>query len=442
MSATSMTPASWDSLPNEIKLAIAGSLAGQDLESLSKVDQRTYQVCVPAKFRVVKLATFQAFERFLETVPPSYFTNIEELNLSAEDEPNAPNIPLRTRTEAFISLLAATPRLTTLTLRLKGSLDESIIAPFPHLKNLRKVTISNTGDEREAPLSERLVVSLAASLPQLEELYLENISRSKVHANDLEGNPDIPVVYGDELIPDHPLLGSELALPSLLRIPTLRKLSIRDTHLGDERWITTPVACRLEVLDLGSYVYTDEDFNSSCTQRIMAAVGPSVDEFSLSTVVSDSLRFAEPAETPLRRLRKLHISPFFPVDSVVDTVSNLAGSPIETLSLQCFEDDVVDVCSALEGFLTLKVERGPQFFDKLQRIDVTVAANPDDSDEHADDIDDEERSERIAAAERLQSLCRDLQLASVVDKLNKVEDKLGKPALSTTPRRPVRSMTL
>jgi hypothetical protein len=167
-----------------------------------------------------------------------------------------------------------------------------------------------------------------------------------------------------------------------------------------------------------------------------------VDEFSLSTVVSDSLRFAEPAETPLRRLRKLHISPFFPVDSVVDTVSNLAGSPIETLSLQCFEDDVVDVCSALEGFLTLKVERGPQFFDKLQRIDVTVAANPDDCDEHADDIDDEERSERIAAAERLQSLCRDLQLASVVDKLNKVEDKLGKPALSTTPRRPVRSMTL
>lgn len=265
---------------------------------------------------------------------------------------------------------------------------------------------------------------------------MDNISRSQYHAIDLEGNPDIPVVVGDVDIPDHPILGSELALPSLLRIPTLRKLTLRDTHLGDERWTTTPVACRLEVLDLGSYVRADEDFNSLCTERIMAAVGPSVAEFSLATAVSDNL-FAKPTDTPLRRLRKLHISPFFPVDSVVDTVSNLAGSPIEMLSMQCFEEDVVDVCSALEGFLSVRVERGPQFFDKLKRIDVTVAANQD-----ALEPTIEESEERAAAAERLQSFCRDLRLSSFV--VDTPTPNCVKPVTSFTDgkRFKTRSMTI
>ncbi|TFK20388.1 hypothetical protein FA15DRAFT_696963 [Coprinopsis marcescibilis] len=422
----------WHSLPTEIKLTIVDSLPGQDLESFSKVDQRTYQVCVPAKFRIVKLATFQALQRFLDTVPPSYLSHIQDVSVTTEDEPTAPVISLRARTDAFISLLAATPRLSKLTFRMSGSLDKSIIAPFPYLRNLHKMSIVNCGDERESPLSERLVVSIAGSIPNLTELSLENISRSHLHASDLEGNPYIPVVHNDGDVPDHPKLGSELALPSLLRIPTLTKLAIRETHLGDERWINTPVACRLQVLDLGNYVHTDEDFNSACTQRIMSAVGPSVDEFSLSTAVSDDRLFAKPTETPLKSLRKLHISPFFPIDSVVDTVSNLAGSPIETLSLQCFEEDVVDLCSALEGFLSRRVERGPQFFDKLQRIDVTVAANPEVDSDPSDDGEDEER---IAAAERLQNFCRDLRLASFVDKLPKVEGNPPIPIVAPFPKR-------
>lgn len=216
-------------------------------------------------------------------------------------------------------------------------------------------------------------------------------------------------MFGDEDIPDHRLLGSELSLPSLLSIPTLQKLIIRDTHLGDPRWATTPVACRLEVLDLGSCYHENEDFNRVCTERIMAAVGRTVDEFSLTTSVSDTV-FAKPSVTPLPRLRKLHITPFFPVDSVVDTMSNLAGSPIESLSMQCYEDDVVDVCAALEDFLSLRVERGPEFYDKLTRIDVSVAANEQ---AHHDEAENEERLE---ATKRLQDFCRDLRLASVVGK--------------------------
>lgn len=257
--------------------------------------------------------------------------------------------------------------------------------------------------------SERLVVSIVATVPKLEQLSLDRISRSKMHASELDTIYHIPLVTGDDDIPDHPHLGSQLSLPSLLSIPSLRKLVIRDTHLGDPRWVTTPVACRLEILDLGSCYHETEEFNRVCTERIMAAVGRTIDEFSLNTAVSDSV-FSKPSVTPLPRLRKLHIAPFFPVDSVVDTMSNLAGSPIESLSLQCYEDDVVDVCSALEDFLSLRVERGPKFYEKLRRIDVSIAAT------QYSHSDDEEIQERIEATQRLQELCRDLQLASIVGK--------------------------
>lgn len=86
-------------------------------------------------------------------MPRSYLSHIEELDLTTQDDVNAPTATLlRARTEAFISLFAATPRLTTLSLKMKGSLDKAIIAPFPHLKKLRKMTIANVGDECREPL--------------------------------------------------------------------------------------------------------------------------------------------------------------------------------------------------------------------------------------------------------------------------------------------------
>ncbi|KAG6907741.1 hypothetical protein DXG01_007541 [Tephrocybe rancida] len=343
-----------------------------------------------------------------------YCHHIQELDVCTRmDETDAQQVALlhpRAASDAILSLLIASPRLMKLALRMAGSFDKSIITPFAYFQELRFLTITNCGEEEHSPLSERLVVSIAATTPGLEQLSLDKITRSKLHAPELEGvYPFVPLVTGDDDIPDHPLLGSDLSLPSLLRIPTLKKLIIRDTHLGDSKWATIPVACRLEVLDLGSCYHETEEFNAICTERIMAAVGPTVDEFSLTTSVSDTV-FATPSVTPLPRLRKLHITPFFPVDSVVDTMSNLAGSPIETLSMQCYEDDVVDVCSALEDFLSMRVERGPEFYDKLTRIDVSVAAN----DHFTSDA--EEQEERLEATKRLQDFCRDLQLASVVAK--------------------------
>ncbi|KAG6855891.1 hypothetical protein H0H87_009689 [Tephrocybe sp. NHM501043] len=405
---------SWHTLPNEMKLAVVDNLDSTTARTFSKVDLRTYKICISSTFKSVKLICLDQLQRFLENVPRSYCHHIQELDLctrpdTASGEQLAPPHP-RSASDAVLSLLIASPRLTKLTLRMAGSLNKSIITPFAFLQELRLLTITNCAEEEQSPLSERLVVSIAATTPGLEQLSLDKITRSKLHAPELEGvYPYIPLVAGDDDIPEHPVLGSELSLPSLLRIPTLKKLIIRDTHLGDSKWATIPVACRLEVLDLGSCYHETEEFNAVCTERIMAAVGPTVDEFSLTTSVSDAV-FATPSVTPLPRLRKLHITPFFPVDSVVYTMSNLAGSPIESLSMQCYEDDVVDVCSALEDFLSLRVERGPEFYDKLTRIDVSVAAN----DHSTSDV--EEQEEHREATKRLQDFCRDLRLASVVGK--------------------------
>lgn len=275
--------------------------------------------------------------------------------------------------------------------------------------------------------SERLVVAIAASVPNLHELVLDRIARSAMHAPELIGAyPFVPVVSGDEDIPPHPLLGADLALPSLLRLPTLKKLRIRDTHLGDPRWSVTPICCSLQFLDLGSCCHETPDYNRVCTERIVGNVGHTVDEFSLNTAIStETFAFEKPKETPLKKLRKIHLTPLFPVENVVDTLATLSGSPVEELSVRVHEDDVVDMCSALEDFLSLRVERNQSdFYKNLARIDVaTVTDIYDDTPVQfpppACADGDVSRgpvvsipAEHALAVKRLQEFCQDLRVAA------------------------------
>ncbi|KIK70159.1 hypothetical protein GYMLUDRAFT_236581 [Collybiopsis luxurians FD-317 M1] len=401
----------WSTLPTEMKLAIVEILPENDVKSLSSVDRNTYTACLPSSFKNVRLGSLRALQDFLDNVPRSYCRYIHHLEISTDNHGRTADI--RQVTEPVISILAASPCLQELVLNTTGSLHHSLISCFGHLGKLERLSIHHSGPEELRPLSERFVVSVAASVPNLKRLSLDRVSRSLMHAPELRGVPPyIPLVSGDDDIPDHPILGADLYLPSLLRLSNLRELIIKDTHLGDPRWATVPVNCKLQFVDLGSCFLENEDFNSVCIQRIMAAVGKTVDEFSLTTTVSDIV-FAKPSVTPLQSLRKLHISPFFPVDSVVDTMSNLAGSPIESLSMQCYEDDVVDVCAALEEFLTTRVERGAGFYEKLSRIDVSVTASDDSM-----QLDSDEDAECKRATKRLQELCRDLSLASRFSKTN------------------------
>jgi hypothetical protein len=255
--------------------------------------------------------------------------------------------------------------------------------------------------------SERFVVSIAASCPNLRNLKLERISRSTLHAPELVGAfPFIPLVCGDEDIPAHPLLGSELYLPNLLRLPTLRSLSICDTHLGDSRWLTTPSCGRIQALDIGTCCHETEETNSLATEHVMASATAALEELSLSTAVSTE-RFLDPLTTPLSNLQKVHLTTYFPADVVVDTLANLAGSlKVETVSVQCYEEDIVDMCEALSEFLALRVERteGKEpFYENLRLLDVSVV--PIQS-----DIAGESAHERLDALTRLAEFCLDLKV--------------------------------
>ncbi|KAF9491703.1 hypothetical protein BDN71DRAFT_1397879, partial [Pleurotus eryngii] len=417
-SSTNM--ASWQSLPAEMKIAVLDLLDNVDVRALATTQRSIYPLCIPSLFTKIILRDWQAIVQFLENVPSHYLSHTRSLDLSTQGDPIHPP-----RTDAVVRILTAAPRLHHLVLNLAGPLDKRAIQCFAPMARLRTLAISNCADENFLPISERFVVSVAATIPRLEELSLDCISRSKLHVHDSENLPIyVPLVLGDTDIPDHPVLGAQLNLPSLLALPALRKLHIHRTHLGDPAWASVDVRCKLQVLDLGSCCHENDAVNRVCTERIMAAVGPTVDEFALTTSVQDA-KFAQRGMTPLQKLRKLHISPFFPIDSIVDTVSNLAGSPIESLSVQCYEDDVVDTCSAMEDFLSLRVERGPLFYDRLKTIHVTVTANDFDFDGDGDDgddddvkamgeADDEEAKERSEAFRRLQEFCNDLKLASEV----------------------------
>ena len=223
----------------------------------------------------------------------------------------------------------------------------------------------------------------------------------------------MPVVKGDEDIPDHPLLGRELRLPALLRLPTLKKLRIRDTHLGDPQWECMPVCCSLEVLDLGSCYHESNDYNRVCTERIMGNIGHTVDECARNTdLTSQTFAHAKHPEKPLKKLRKVHLTPLFPVENVVDTLTTLSDSPVESLSVQCQEDDVVDMCSALEDFLNLRAERGEKgFYQPLNEITVTTVSDLADAldigvgtKKRAPDV--------LTGVKRLQEFCRDLHLGA------------------------------
>ncbi|KAI8980679.1 hypothetical protein BD414DRAFT_103545 [Trametes punicea] len=402
MFGSSRTSPSWSSLPIEMKLSIVDLLELNDVRSLARVNRESYDLSIPSLFRNVNIASAEALQQYAASVPKTYNRHIRQLTICtkrADDSPGSQHISV---TDALIQFLPYCTQLEQLTLNLAASLAKAVIPCFEHLVSLSSLCIDHCGDEDRSPLyvfsvtfrltpsanapcacrSERLVVSIAASVPNLRHLSLDRITRSAMHAPDLVGaRPFVPVVKGDEDIPDHPTLGRELRLPSLLRLPTLKKLRIRDTHLGDPQWECMPVYCSLEVLDLGSCYHESNDYNRVCTERIMGNIGHTVDECALSAALtSQAFARAKHPEKPLKKLRKIHLTPLFPVENVVDTLATLSDSPVESLSVQCHEDDVVDMCSALEDFLNLRAERGEKgFYQHLNEINVMTVRDLSDA---------------------------------------------------------------
>lgn len=220
------------------------------------------------------------------------------------------------------------------------------------------------------------MVSIAASVPNLSQLVLDRICRSAVHAPELLGAyPFVPVVKGDEDVPAHSLLGNELSLPSLLQISSLRELRIRDTHLGDERWSTVPPQCQLQTLEIGSCCYESPVFNRRCAERIVEAAGRPVEDLTLSSALPSDVK-----TTALKSLKTLRTTSLLPIEDLAETLEALSDSPVETLCLECHEDDVEEECAALEDFLSGcgDDEKRP-FFPRLKRVSLSTVADVLDS---------------------------------------------------------------
>ncbi|KAG6373595.1 hypothetical protein JVT61DRAFT_6245 [Boletus reticuloceps] len=111
---------------------------------------------------------------------------------------------------------------------LASSLDPKNTVPaFSRLNHLHTFKIScHWGTKDVSPVSECLIITLAASLPTLTHLSMFCITCSAIHVDPCDVPFNVPIVTNDFNVPLHPTLASDLALPSLLRLPSLCTLEL------------------------------------------------------------------------------------------------------------------------------------------------------------------------------------------------------------------------
>ncbi|KAI0053193.1 hypothetical protein FA95DRAFT_1552686 [Auriscalpium vulgare] len=326
--------ASWNALPSEMRLAIVDLLEHDALAALSLASRANHTLCLPALFHTVSAPSFAALQAFLHHVPPAYGAYIHHLDictrfLSPSPVVVPPSSPGTPRSDAVVRLLERAPRLERLHLRLAGGLAPHALAAFPALTRLSDLSIENCDEEDSAPLSERTVVAIALSLPSLRRLSLTRITRSLC--------PGVPAAF-----PSIPTDPANLILPSLLTIPSLRHLAIKDTHLGDPRFASELPTAPLESLELGAYDCLSPTENAANAARILSRVGPSLCRLVLSSALPASTApFVFPALTSVR------LTPLVSPSNIPDTLRSLRA-PMKIIHLQTLPDDLEDVCEALE----------------------------------------------------------------------------------------------
>ena len=258
------------------------------------------------------------------------------------------------------------------------------------------------------------MVGIAFTVPNLTSFSISGIARSLSFAPELLGSfPFVPVA--DDASARYPLsfTTTALRLPSLLRLPHLRTLSIRDTHLGDPLWASVDVKAPLHTFELGACAQEAPDASQAHTERILAHPGiagcPTLSSIALSTPValpSPPPSTAGPAPTQhtgstgatpractdkrFAALTALRIDPHFPLYSpagneespLARTLASLSASPISTVSIRCFGDDVPDVCAELAHVLRARgragAGRADGYFNALEEVGVQVLADGGD----------------------------------------------------------------
>ncbi|KAG2151218.1 uncharacterized protein EDB93DRAFT_303674 [Suillus bovinus] len=269
----------WNNLPTELHLAVARFLPPQDTRALSHTSRTSYNLLLPQIFSDVTLSSRTALQSFAIHVPLSYGAYIRRLSVCTKPAESA-LVHEVDCTEHLATILATCSSLRSLSLSLAASLDTFKITPvFATLTTVQKFEISCWGQEETAPVSERVAVSLAASLSSLTHLTLSRITRSALHVNNCFPL-GVPLVLNDHDVPSHPILGEELCLPSLLKLPTLKSLELRDVWIDcDENMCLQGKLAQLDRLSLyGSMYRVGEVENKACLAWLRAC-GPALRSF-------------------------------------------------------------------------------------------------------------------------------------------------------------------
>lgn len=242
-------------------------------------------------------------------------------------------------------------------------------------------------------------MALAASLPSLSHLSMSRITRSAIHVDPCDVPYDVPIITNDFDVPPHPLLGSDLALPSLLRLPSLRTLEIRDTWLGCDSKIDLdqPATSSLEKLVLtGSMYSADTQCESqACTAWLHAC--PSLRSFELGTALASLPERTQPPQPSIHpHVSHVHINASrLLVDDLSSTLDALKLCGVESVTIaheqerhtgfedlalktppeddfarECALDDLQDWSTAIEAFL---LDRSKEEWSALSRMDVSLA---------------------------------------------------------------------
>ena len=218
---------------------------------------------------------------------------------------------------------------------------------------------------------------------------MSRITRSAIHVDPCDVPYNVPIVTNDFDVPPHPLLGSDLALPSLLRLPSLRTLEIHDTWLGCDAKIELP-ASSLHKLVLTGSMYSDTQSEAqACTAWLRAC--PSLGSLELGTTLASLPEHA----SALPRVSHVHInaSRVLP-DDLSSTLDALKSCSVESISIayeqqrhmtsqdpppktpqddfarECALDDLQDWSTAIQAFL---LARSNQEWTALARVDVSLA---------------------------------------------------------------------
>ncbi|KAF9226308.1 hypothetical protein BS17DRAFT_777039 [Gyrodon lividus] len=403
-----MTPASWHNLPLELHITIVQLLPPKSTLALSTISWAFRFLCLPEIFADVNLSSARSLYSFVQHVPKHHGAYIKSLSVCTKQTSPTTQCELAC-SDALVTILKSCTRLQSLSLSLAISLNaEKAILAFTRLTHVHTLEISCWGREDDAPVSERLAVSLAASLPSLSHLTLSRITRSAFHVDPCDVPYDVPIVMNDFDIPPHPILGSDLALPSLLRLSSLQTIEIRDTWLGCDTKIdfdssSIPCASLEKLVLTGSMYSADAQREGQACAAWLRACGASLRSFELGTSLEMPQEDTPPVQrstarqTPLKlpRVSHLHINASrILADDLISTLDVLSSCSVGSISIayedentgsgcasqksaseeefarECALDDLQDWRMAIEAFL---LNRSKAEWNVLRRVSVSLA---------------------------------------------------------------------